>query len=900
MSAAIRARHFATTSHAMGITTTTRPVPEDFDPPVLRDVLKKQKRKVQPRLITCDKFPIYDDDPLAQSHELLDEYLRLVERRGDNVKPREMIADQPILKTPLAQWPNHVRAILVRALFYWTHAVKRTKILKLEAWTYGGADEQSLYPLSALANALFKAGENLMLTEQDLVDFVDSFLIGGQVGGDVQNYVGIDNVIDAAGKIIARQGLTPTLRDQLRKLRDWRKSHIYYGSREEQARMRLLDDLLGETPPERHAILEAGEAWAEAAIKRVGEAEWKALLKYCGDCDASKPSRKWLKGAKQLIDALGADEFSRCAGEWLTLAAQPRTSPMREDQTVHPYEARYDLYSDKNEAVLKGLSWACAATDNGKLAGPLGALAEWCYKKIPDHGPRSPVVGNACLIALTMLPGNEPRAELSRLKAKVKQPTGRKMIEKALGKSAAAAGLTPDDLEEQAFGTYGLTEVGRGERKVGSFTVETKITGTTKVEQTFTDAKGKSRASVPAELKSNHAADVKELTQAGKDLTKMLPAFRDRLERLPINARSLPLGAWRERYLDQPVLGTMSRRLIWDFVIDPKQTATGIFHNGKLVDTNDKPLAKMDDEKTIVHLWHPSTASTKEVESWRNFLQKQQITQPFKQAHREVYLLTDAERSTRTYSNRFAAHILRQHIFAALCTQRGWKYRLMGTWDGGGDTTPTLLLPRWDLRVEYWLTGGEAEGGGFGSGVASHVFTDQVRFYSRDSAPEPMPLADVPPLVFSEVMRDVDLFVGVASIGNDPNWMDGGDQVGSYWHQYSFGELSQSSETRLEVLKRLIPRLKIADRCSFQGKFLIVRGDIRTYKIHLGSSNIMMEPNDQYLCIVPDRSSTKAGPANVFLPFEGDQTLSIILSKAFLLAEDTKIKDPTITRQIKR
>ena len=58
-----------------------------------------------------------------------------------------------------------------------------------------------------------------------------------------------------------------------------------------------------------------------------------------------------------------------------------------------------------------------------------------------------------------------------------------------------------------------------------------------------------------------------------------------------------------------------------------------------------------------------------------------------------------------------------------------------------------------------------------------------------------------------------------------------------------------------------------------------------------------MEPNDQYLCIVPDRSSAAE---SVLLPFEGDNTLSIILSKAFLLADDRKIKDATITRQINR
>ena len=63
-----------------------------------------------------------------------------------------------------------------------------------------------------------------------------------------------------------------------------------------------------------------------------------------------------------------------------------------------------------------------------------------------------------------------------------------------------------------------------------------------------------------------------------------------------------------------------------------------------------------------------------------------------------------------------------------------------------------------------------------------------------------------------------------------------------------------------------------------------------------------MEPNDQYLCIVPDASSRarSASAADVLLPFEGDATLSIILSKAFLLADDRKITDPTITRQLRR
>jgi hypothetical protein len=49
---------------------------------------------------------------------------------------------------------------------------------------------------------------------------------------------------------------------------------------------------------------------------------------------------------------------------------------------------------------------------------------------------------------------------------------------------------------------------------------------------------------------------------------------------------------------------------------------------------------------------------------------------------------------------------------------------------------------------------------------------------------------------------------------------------------------------------------------------------------------------------VPDRAPASKAPKNLFLPFEGDATLSLILSKALLLANDSKIKDATITRQI--
>jgi hypothetical protein len=60
-----------------------------------------------------------------------------------------------------------------------------------------------------------------------------------------------------------------------------------------------------------------------------------------------------------------------------------------------------------------------------------------------------------------------------------------------------------------------------------------------------------------------------------------------------------------------------------------------------------------------------------------------------------------------------------------------------------------------------------------------------------------------------------------------------------------------------------------------------------------------MEPNDQYLCIVPSQTGKTTAEA-VYLPFEGDGRLSVILSKAFLLADDARINDQSIVNQIRR
>jgi hypothetical protein len=68
------------------------------------------------------------------------------------------------------------------------------------------------------------------------------------------------------------------------------------------------------------------------------------------------------------------------------------------------------------------------------------------------------------------------------------------------------------------------------------------------------------------------------------------------------------------------------------------------------------------------------------------------------------------------------------------------------------------------------------------------------------------------------------------------------------------------------------------------------------YKIHLGSANVLIEADSPYLCIVP----APARSPRMMLPLDGDQVLSVILSKMALRAADGTITDPGILRQLRR
>lgn len=647
-----------------------------------------------------------------------------------------------------------------------------------------------------------------------------------------------------------------------------------------QARARALLNKIG------FRRLKRGEPWADAVIEYATtlpeerRVAWEALLGHAYSASGSKPSGRWLKTAEAHLARVGHPKFWEQVVRWFELSAA----------------RRFHQLHLENAELLKGLVWCCSLLDTPETARVLGATADTCYQPGQESSLRAASVGNACAVVLGGMSGPEPIAELCRLQLQLKHRPSLQVIEKALAEAAARAGMTPADLAELTVPTFGMQSPGFREEPLGDYTAVIEISDGGRVEWRWRNAEGKLQKAVPAAVKDGHYYELKDLKQSLAELQKLLPMQRERLERQLLTERNWALAEWRARYLEHPLLTLLTRRLIWHFQYGDRKLLA-LPSEGRLTDVEGRAVEGLPDE-TRVRLWHPLGFAPEEVLRWRVRLEEQGITQPFKQAHREIYLLTDAELNARTYSHRFAAHVLKQHQFSALCIARGWSCRIDGLWGTEPDSVARLRLPGWGLRAEYRfdpvpLAALPADGD------ERYLVTDELRF-CRDGETEPLPLTEVPALAFTEVMRDVDLFVGVAGVGNDPTWGDARNQFGyrDYWTGYSFGDLAASAVTRRDVLERLLPRLKIKDRCRLDGKFLRVRGELRSYKIHLGSGNILMEPNDQYLCIVPERSGGKGDAESLYLPFEGDRTLALILSKAFLLAADHQIKDPAITRQL--
>ncbi len=370
----------------------------------------------------------------------------------------------------------------------------------------------------------------------------------------------------------------------------------------------------------------------------------------------------------------------------------------------------------------------------------------------------------------------------------------------------------------------------------------------------ITVARGEKKlAAVPA--KHRKASAIVELRARKTALTRQAARVRASLEAAMVRGDAFVEGdfAALERH---PVVAPMLDLFV--FVDDDGRTLRRV--DGRLVDASLADAAPSGG----LRIAHPVDLVNSDWTRWQEQVYGAGQKQPFRQVFRELYALTDAERATGPRSLRWAGHQVQPRQSAALFGRRGWLVDREA-----GDVSRVFHASDTVARVAFV--------DGFGTAAEVELPTIDAVFFTRRGEYLAQPIDQVPPIVFSEAMRDLDLVVSVAHAGGvDP-------------------EATASTVEMRAALVRETTRMMKLGNVREVDDHVVIEGRLGEYSVHLGSGSVHRRPGGA-ICIIPVDAQRRG---RIFLPFaDDDPKTAEVLAKVLLLARDHTIKDPSILEQL--
>ncbi|MCF0111671.1 MAG: DUF4132 domain-containing protein [Erysipelotrichaceae bacterium] len=359
---------------------------------------------------------------------------------------------------------------------------------------------------------------------------------------------------------------------------------------------------------------------------------------------------------------------------------------------------------------------------------------------------------------------------------------------------------------------------------------------------------GKKLNSVPAALKKDETyLEIKEFAEKLKDqYSRSVKMFENAMEeRTAYGLKELAV------LQTNPVIGAILDKLVFVY-----EDTLCLFSD-------------LSNKEGTVRIAHPVDFYQKKVwtdwqQYWFDRQMKTDEKQPFKQIFRELYVRLEEENEQMS-SRMFAGNQIQPKKTVATLKTRRW----IADYENGlqkvyyKDNIIATIYAMAD-----WFSPADGE----------DPTLEYVAFYDRKTF-ELKRIKDIPDIVYSEVMRDVDLAVSVAHAGGvDP----------------------LTSHSTMEMRKVIVDfntKLFKLDNVKTEGTHAIVTGTYGTYSVHLGSG-VVHKMGSSMILMVPVHSQNRG---KVFLPFvDEDPKTAEIVSKILMLAEDDKIKDPEILAKIRK
>ncbi|WP_426107588.1 DUF4132 domain-containing protein [Massilia sp. TSP1-1-2] len=342
---------------------------------------------------------------------------------------------------------------------------------------------------------------------------------------------------------------------------------------------------------------------------------------------------------------------------------------------------------------------------------------------------------------------------------------------------------------------------------------------------------------------------------------------------------------WDANLANAPGGKALAASLIWNavdsdsngpsacsFMLDAK--------SGKPCDPDGLPCAISAHSQ--ISLWHPLLASEAERQAWQGTVMRKKTQQMVRQAFREYYVPLAAEVS-QADSSLFAGHGISLVPLIGLARREGWQI----------DKDCGLLRQFGRVHVQFAIAAD------LYPGVSGHAHTGNISFAVRDARRwTPMAQHEVPPVVFSEVARAVDLLVSVSAFAIDDRQDSCALTMGDFGfcgaapspkdRQYlartrRLDHLGQLSLSEMGRARRAVLAIVFAEQIA-NGRLHLDSHHIRVgnYSVHLASARVL---NGNAPILLPADDQSRKLSALPWLPYDEVLLQKIVDQVAQLLTQ---------------
>ena len=326
---------------------------------------------------------------------------------------------------------------------------------------------------------------------------------------------------------------------------------------------------------------------------------------------------------------------------------------------------------------------------------------------------------------------------------------------------AEERGMSREELEDRVIPDCGLDSNGRREFSFGERTFSFVLSG--ELKPMVRDSAGKVRPNMPKPgVKDNQEVANASLTEwklIKKQIKEVATLQAARLEQAMVTGRRWLLDDFVTLYVKHPLMTHLTQKLLWG-CFDSTGTLNTLFRI-----TEERDFANIEDEaisldeKHTIGLMHRLDMSDAQCSAWGEVLADYEIVAPFPQLGRDVYRLQTGEQETTDLS-RFAGIELAAPSMVFTLEKLGWA---RGTaMDAGGFDEHSKQFPAADVTAVIHYDG--IVGMGY-IDPDEMLKTESIYFCQGMRSPtgyggineERLLLKNVPPIVISEVMADLNV-----------------------------------------------------------------------------------------------------------------------------------------------